>query len=79
MIALELTRLHVALVLYVIFITIIILLKPAFMFRHDGTLKKWGMENDENTNMFAFGFIVPLAGVLMYVFATWLDMVTYQP
>lgn len=79
MISLELTRLHVALVLYVIFITIILLVKPAFMFKNDGTLKKWGMDNNQDTNMFAFGFIVPLMGVLVYIFATWLDMVTYQP
>lgn len=79
MISLELTRLHVALVLYVLFILIILLVKPAFMFKSDGTLKKWGIENDANTNMFAFGFIVPLAGVIMYIFATWLDVVSYSP
>lgn len=79
MISLELTRLHVALLLYILFIIAILLAKPAFMFTHDGRLKKWGMENDENTNMFAFGFLVPFIGVLMYLIATWLDVILYKP
>jgi hypothetical protein len=79
MIALELTRLHVALLLYIIFIIILLLARPSFMFTYDGRLKKWGIENDENTNMFAFGFIVPLAGIVMYIIATWLDVVMYEP
>lgn len=55
------------------------LARPSFMFTYDGRLKKWGIENDENTNMFAFGFIVPLAGIVMYIIATWLDVVMYEP
>lgn len=78
MISFHLTRLHVALVLYIIFIALILAIKPAFMFTHDGHLKKWGIENDANTNMFAFGFIVPLAGVVVYIAATWLDFVMYK-
>lgn len=79
MISLELSRLHIALLLYILFIIVILAVKPAFMFTHDGRLKKWGMENDENTNMFAFGFLVPFVGVLMYLLATWLDIVLYRP
>ncbi len=79
MISLELTRLHVALILYIIFIIILLLTRPSFMFTHDGRLKKWGIENDENTNMFAFGFIVPIAGIILYIVATWLDVVMYKP
>ena len=79
MISFELTRLHVALLLYILFIIIILLARPSFMFTHDGRLKKWGIENDAETNMFAFGFIVPLAGIIMYIVATWLDVVLYKP
>jgi len=79
MISLNLTRLHVALLLYITFIIILLLIRPAIMFTHDGRLKRWGMDNDENTNMFAFGFIVPLAGIIMYIIATWLDFVMYKP
>lgn len=49
------------------------------MFTYDGRLKKWGMENDTNTNMFAFSFVIPLVGILMYLIATWLDVVLYKP
>lgn len=79
MISLELTRLHVALILYILFIILLLLLRPALMFTPEGQLKKWGMENDADTNMFAFGFVVPLAGIILYIVATWLDVVLYTP
>lgn len=79
MISLELTRLHVAVLLYALFILLLLLTKPSFMFTPDGHLKKWGMENDAETNMFAFGFVVPLMGILLYILATWMDMILYKP
>lgn len=79
MISLELTRLHVALVLYIIFVMIILLVRPAFMFTYDGRLKKWGMENNEDTNMFAFGFVAILMAIVVYIMATWIDVALYKP
>ena len=79
MISLELTRLHVALVLYIIFVMIILLVRPAFMFTHDGRLKKWGMENNEDTNMFAFGFVAIIMAIVVYIMATWIDVALYKP
>lgn len=79
MISLSLTRLHVALLLYILFVMLLLLIKPSFMFNEKGHIKKWGMSNDQYTNMFAFGFIVPLVGVFMYFIATWLDLIFYSP
>ena len=68
-----------ALVLYIIFVMIILLVRPAFMFTHDGRLKKWGMENNEDTNMFAFGFVAIIMAIVVYIMATWIDVALYKP
>jgi hypothetical protein len=79
MISIELTRFHVALVLYAVLVVILLLSRPAIMFTRDGKLKSWGVKNDDKTSMFSFGFVLVLSAVLFYILATWLDMVSYRP
>jgi hypothetical protein len=76
MIALVLKRWHISLLLYVFVVSILVAIRPALMFKADGSPKKWGGVIDEETSIFAPAFMIPLLAVLCYFVASMVEMMT---
>ena len=60
----------VALILYAIIVTVLILLQPSLLFRPDGTVKQFGVGLVEGKSIFSAAIVFPLLGVLCYIFSS---------
>jgi sterol desaturase/sphingolipid hydroxylase (fatty acid hydroxylase superfamily) len=57
-------RIQLAFVIYLIFMAIIIVVKPSHMYNSDGSLKQFG--SGQNKTLFPFWFIIFLGAFLSY-------------
>jgi len=57
-------RIQIAVILYLIFIAALIIIKPKYIYKSDGTLKKFG--TGKNNTIFPLWFIIFIGAFLSY-------------
>lgn len=67
-------RWQLAILLYVMFISILLLIKPALMFTADGNIKQWSTENTESSSIFSPMIVFPILGFLSYYLGIWMEL-----
>lgn len=60
----------VALLIYSVIITILVLVKPALMFLPDGNFKRFGTGIIDGNSPFAATIVFPFLGILCYIAAS---------
>jgi hypothetical protein len=73
MVSLTISRLHIALVFYAVFIGLLLATRPSLMFSADGAAKQWGPSMSETTSPFAISFLFPFSAILFYYLAAVMD------
>lgn len=73
MVSFVITRWQMAALLYIIFVGVVLLTKPAIMFDAEGEAKQWGAEMSEDTSPFAIAFVFPFMAIAIYYLATMID------
>lgn len=63
------SRWLIAIAFYLAFTAVLLVWRPALMFRQDGAAKSWGAEMSENVSPFAPAFVLPFLAILSYYFA----------
>lgn len=63
-------QLIVAMVIYCIIVTILILVKPALMFLPDGNFKKFGTGIIDGNSPFSATIVFPVIAILCYIMAS---------
>lgn len=73
MVSLTISRLHIAIVFYAVFIGVLLATRPSLLFSADGAAKQWGASMSETTSPFAISFLFPFSAILFYYLAAVLD------
>ncbi len=60
----------VALLMYLIIVTILFLSKPALLFDSNGSFKRFGTGFVDGNSVFAISIILPLLAFICYIFAS---------
>lgn len=68
-------RWQIALFLYLLIITLILLFKPPIFFTSDNQLKHWDIENTPETSVLAPAIVFPLLALICYYIAVWIDII----
>lgn len=67
-------RLFLAIVMYLLFLGMFILIKPSLMITDDNKLKQWGIGSDK-VSPFSPMFIFPVVAMICYYIAAWIEIV----
>lgn len=73
MVSFTVSRWQMATIMYVAFVAVLLLAKPAIMFDADGRPKQWGPQMSEDTSPFAIAFVLPFMAIALYYLATMID------
>jgi len=60
----------VAIFIYCVITTVIVLLKPALMFCPEGNIKKFGVGIMDGNSIFSATIVFPVLGILCYIWAS---------
>jgi hypothetical protein len=66
----------IAIVLYLIITSIIILVKPSLMFTMDGNVKEWSSENTDRKSVFSPMIVFPMLAILCYYLGIWIEVLS---
>lgn len=66
----------IAIVLYLIITSIIILVKPSLMFTMDGNVKEWSSENTDKKSVFSPMIVFPMLAILCYYLGIWIEVLS---
>lgn len=66
----------IAIVLYLIITSIIVLVKPSLMFTMDGNVKEWSSENTDKKSVFSPMIIFPMLAILCYYLGIWIEVLS---
>ena len=66
----------IAIVLYLIITSIIVLVKPSLMFTMDGNVKEWSSENTDRKSTFSPMIVFPMLAILCYYLGIWIEVLS---
>jgi len=66
----------IAIVLYLIITSIIVLVKPSLMFTMDGNVKEWSSENTDKKSVFSPMIVFPMLAILCYYLGIWIEVLS---
>jgi hypothetical protein len=66
----------IAIVLYLIVTSIIVLVKPSLMFTMDGNVKEWSSENTDRKSVFSPMIVFPMLAILCYYLGIWIEVLS---
>lgn len=70
----SLTRLQTAVALYLVFVVVLVLVRPALLFDAENRAKQWGARFTDRVSLFAPAFAFPFLGLVSYYAATALEL-----
>jgi hypothetical protein len=68
-------RIIIAIVLYIVIITAIVLTKPSIMFNQKNEVKKWGIERNDDTSIFSPMIVFPIIAIICYYIASLIELI----
>jgi|AntRauMFilla1563_2_1112583.scaffolds.fasta_scaffold199040_2 hypothetical protein len=70
-----LSRKVITLVIYLLIISLVFAIQPYIIFSKDGTIKRFGLYNDEETTVIPFFLILPIFAILAYLMVLVLEVI----
>ena len=67
-------RWQIATILYIIFVIIILSIKPSMMFTAEGHIKAWSTYKSEESSVFSPIIVFPLMAIICYYLGIWIEL-----
>ena len=74
MITLTFARWFIAIVVYLLIISVIVYFKPSMMFESNGNIKRWGTCTDGKYSVFSPEILFPFIAILVYIFVILIEL-----
>jgi hypothetical protein len=69
-----LNRWQIATIFYIVFVIIIISVKPSMMFTAEGHVKSWSTYKSEESSVFSPIIVFPMMAIICYYLGIWIEL-----